>query len=98
MHDPSKCDYECYKMCEIGEYLYIKNYACKEHVIDNLMVTYENETLNTTKTTIVDKKITYENNNCLMCNFSFTHLLLVIVFLQQKVLLIKIKMYYHISI
>lgn len=43
------------------------------------MVTYENETLSGTKTTIVDKNVTYENNNCPILTVSFTYLILVIV-------------------
>lgn len=61
MWNPSKCDWECDKTSEIGDYLDIKNCACKEHVIDSLVLTWKDEILNTAKTAIiVDQKIIYK--------------------------------------
>ena len=61
MWNPSKCDWECDKTSEFGDYLDIKNCACKEHVIDSLVLTWKDEILNTAKTAIiVDQKIIYK--------------------------------------
>ena len=34
--NPSNCECECDKSCDISEYLYYKNYKCKERLIDKL--------------------------------------------------------------
>ena len=52
MWNPSTCDCEYDKTCRIGEYLYIKNFACKELVIGKLVLTCEDEILNTTETLV----------------------------------------------
>ena len=43
--NPITCDFECDKMCEISEYLDIKNCACKEIVIDNLVLVVYNRAI-----------------------------------------------------
>ena len=37
MWNPSTCDSECDKTCEVGEYLDIKNFPCKDRVINDLI-------------------------------------------------------------
>lgn len=37
MWNPSICDCECDEMCEIGDYLGVKNCVCKDHVVDSLV-------------------------------------------------------------
>ena len=58
--------YMCDKMCAIGEYWDIKNFACKdkERVIDNLVLTCEDDILNITDITLInfpDKKVTWKH-------------------------------------
>lgn len=42
------------KIRRIGEYLNIKNFACKELVIGKLVLAFEDEILNTTETMLVN--------------------------------------------
>ena len=32
--NPSKCECECDKSCDVGEYLNYENYKCKKKVVD----------------------------------------------------------------
>lgn len=52
MWNPCKCDCELDETCEMGEYLDIRNCAYKERVIDNLMLTCDDEILYTTERTL----------------------------------------------
>ena len=38
--NPSNCECECDKSCNIGEYLDYKNHRCRKKVIDKLTVCY----------------------------------------------------------
>ena len=47
--NPSKCEYEFHKLCDVGEYLSYKNCKCRKSLIDKLAEEcseniYENET------------------------------------------------------
>ena len=35
--NPSNCDYECDKSCDVGEYLDYKNCKCREKLVDKLV-------------------------------------------------------------
>ena len=50
---------------EIGEYLDIKKCSCKNHLLGKLVLTFEDEMLNTTEASFIDKKVTCARNNCL---------------------------------
>ena len=50
------CDCDCDKPCEIDEYLHIKNCAFKERVMFNLVLTCNDEILNTTEDTLIVNK------------------------------------------
>ena len=48
--NPSNCECECNKSCDVGEYLVYKNCKCRKRIIDKLVEkcsenVYENETL-----------------------------------------------------
>ena len=58
MLNPCACDFEC----KIDEYLDIKNYSCKKHVVVKLVLECKN------KTSLDDKKET-----CKKTIFLFTH-------------------------
>ena len=42
-------DCKCNKAFKIYEYLYIENCSCRKHVLYKLVITCEDETLNTTE-------------------------------------------------
>ena len=56
MWNPSICDCECNKACKIDEYLHLKNCSCEKRVISRLVFKCEDEILNTTDTSLNDKK------------------------------------------
>ena len=37
MWNPSTCDCECDKTCEVGQYLDINNFPCKDRAINDLI-------------------------------------------------------------
>ena len=83
-HDESRCegkklnewgfwingDCECNKACKFDEYLDIENCSCEKSLFDKLVLTCEDEILNTTETSL-DNKITIFEYNCLIYTFSF---------------------------
>ena len=50
------CDCECNKTCKIDEYLDIKNCSCKKRLFGKLELVCDDEILNTTETSLDDKK------------------------------------------
>ena len=59
------CDCECNQACKIYEYLDIKYYySCEKLLTGNLVIACEHEILNKTETSLIDKKVTCEKNNC----------------------------------
>lgn len=51
----STCDWECYKACKIGKYLFIKYCLHEKRFFDNLVLTYEDIISNATEITIDNK-------------------------------------------
>ena len=50
-------------------------FACKERAIDHLVLSCKDGILNTAEiATVVDKNVTYKNNNCLIQNNYFLQL------------------------
>ena len=66
MWNPSPWDCGCNKTCGIDEYLGIKNCSCEEYLFDKLVLTCEDDILNTTDTSLNGKKVTGEKRNCLI--------------------------------
>ena len=52
----STCDCEHGKTCKTNEQLDNKNFSCKKRLFDKLVLACEDEILNTTKISLVDKK------------------------------------------
>ena len=64
--NPSICEFECDKSCDVGEYLDYVNCKCRKRLTDKLVLEYVDEILNTTDTiSIVDKNVPCKNN-CLI--------------------------------
>ena len=64
--NPRTCDCKRIKICKINKYLDTKNCSCKKCLIVKLVLACENEILNTTETSHDDKKVTCEENICLI--------------------------------
>ena len=60
MWNPSTCNCEDNKACKIKEYLEIKNCSCKKRLFGKLVLAFEDEILNTTETSLVNKKVSRE--------------------------------------
>ena len=58
-------------MYKIDEYVNIKTCSCGESHFDKLILTCEDKLLNTTETSLDDKKVTCEKSNCLIHTMSF---------------------------
>ena len=58
MWSPCTCHCEWNKAFKIDEYLDNKKFPCKKPSFDKLVLTYEDETLNTTETSLDHKKAT----------------------------------------
>ena len=84
MRIPSACDYECNKTYKIAEFLDIKNFSCKKSIFDKLVLTLlltcEDEILNTTETSL-DNEIAISENNCLISLVIVCTLLLTIFYI-----------------
>ena len=57
MWNPSTCDCKCNKICKIDEYLDIRNCSCEKRLLGKLVLVCEDEMLNTTETSLDDKKV-----------------------------------------
>ena len=62
MRHPSTCDCDCNKASINDEYLDIENYSCKKRLLGKLVLVSEDEILNTTETSLDDKKCEKKNN------------------------------------
>ena len=58
------CNFECDKACKISKYVDIKSCSCKKYIFGKLVSAREDEMLNTTENSFVDKKITDGKKNC----------------------------------
>ena len=95
MCNPAISHFECDKFCKIGRFLQIKNGVCK----DDLILTSEHETLNTTKPAPIIDKTGFSIDTILfliLCLFLLVVISINCYFFNRK-RGIKIKIYYHIS-
>ena len=70
MWNPSTYDCESHKACTIDEYLDIKICSCKKCLFGKKVLACEAGILNTTETSLNDKKVARETNNCLIHTIS----------------------------
>ena len=70
MWNPSTCDFKCNKASIIDVFLDIQSCSCEKCLIDKLVLACEDEILNTTETSLSDKKLLCGKNNCLIHTIS----------------------------
>ena len=58
MWNLSTCDCKCNKVCKIDEYLDTKNRSCEKRLISKVLLACEDEMLNTTETSVDNKRVT----------------------------------------
>ena len=92
--NPSNCECECDKSCDIGQYLDYKNSKCRNSVIDKLVeectkILDENKVYNETLNTI-------SSNDSLSDCFSCTpYIVLFAVFLVTSVIIGSVFLYFY---
>ena len=86
MWNPGTCDCECNKVCKVDQYLYIKNCSW-EKCIGKLVLACEDKILNTTETSLFDKKVKCEKIIALVTIF---HWQLYVYYYQLSILLLVI--------
>ena len=82
--NPSNCEYECDKSCDIGEYLDYKNFRCKKRIIDKLVEEcseniYGNETIDVISSNAIPLNAIPLNVYKKVCNSSMVYIVLFVV-------------------
>ena len=70
MWNLSTWDFECNKSCKIYKRFDIKNCSCEKCLFGKLVLACEDEILNTTESPLLNIKVTFEKNNCLIYTIS----------------------------
>ena len=86
MWNPGTCDCECNKVCKVDQYLHMKNCSW-EKCIGKLVLAYEDKILNTTETSLFDKKVKCEKIIVLV---TILHWQLYVCYYQLSILLLVI--------
>ena len=72
------CDCNYSKACKLDQYLDTKNCSYKKRLISKLVLACEDEVLKTIETSLDDKKIRCEKNNCLIHTISLVNMYLLL--------------------
>ena len=93
--NPSNCECECDKSCDIGEYLDYKYCECRKRIIECSKDIYENETrvvipLNATPLNTTPLKV-YKN----VCNSCMIYVVLFVVFLIASICIYCVFIYFY---
>ena len=70
MGNSSTYDCECNKSCKIDKYLDTKTCSCEKRLFGKLVLACEDEKLSINETSLDDKKVICEKNNCLIHTIS----------------------------
>ena len=89
MWNPNTCDCGCNKACKIDKYLDTENCSHEKHLFGKLVLACEDEMLNKTETSLDDKKVTCEKNNCRIPTISLVTICLLLL------AVISINCYYY---
>ena len=66
--NPSNCECECDKSCDVGEYLYSKNCKCRKRLVDNLV---EERTENIEETSLI--KLVRQSANIFLAHYTLCY-------------------------
>ena len=100
------CNFECDKACKISKYVDIKSCSCKKYIFGKLVSAREDEMLNTTENSFVDKKITDGKKKLPYWHCFIGYYMLIIIschfyqllLLLYKTLVKKMNGYYHVNV
>ena len=93
--NPSNCESECDKSCDIGEYLNYKNCKCRKRIIDKFVEKcskniHENETIAVIPLNAIPLNV-YKK----VCNSCMVYIVLFVVFLITGICICCIVIYFH---
>ena len=93
--NPSDCNCECDKACNVGEYLDYRNCKCRKRIIDKLVEEcskniYENETLDIIPLDAIPLNV-YKK----ICNFCIVYMVLFVVFLITSICICGVFIYFY---
>ena len=86
--NPSNCKCECDKSCDIGEYLYYKNYKCRQKIIHKLVEEYS-------KNIDGNKMIYNKTVNAKACISCTIYIVLFVIFLTISIIISSAFIYFH---
>ena len=89
--NPSNCECECDKSCEIGEYLDYKDCKCRKKITDKLFENIDgNEMLYNETSDVIPLNI-YKY----VCSFCMVHIVLFVVFLITRICICCVFIYFY---
>ena len=87
--NPSNCACECYKLCDIGQYLDYKNCVCRKSLVEKLV----EDCINVIDgDTMYNETLSVTSNGCSSCT---TYIILFSVFLSISVVISSVFVYFH---
>ena len=93
--NPSNCECECDKLCDVGEYLDYKKCKCRKRLIDKLVAKYiENTDGNEMiyNSTLNEIPLNYYKK---ICNFCTVYIVLLAIFLIISISISSVFIYFH---
>ena len=98
--DPSNCECDCDKSCDIGEYLDYKNCKCRKKIIDKLVEEcskniYENEAIDVVPLNAIPVNVILLNFYKKVCNSCVVYIVLFVIFLINSVCIYSVFIYFH---
>ena len=98
--NPSNCECDCDKSCDIGEYLNYKSCKCTKRIIDKLVEEcceniYENETLSIISLNEIPLNAIPLNVYKKLCNSCMVYIVLFVVFLITSICICSVFIYFH---
>ena len=98
--NPTNCECECDKSCDIGEYLDYKNCKCRKKILDKLVGEcseniYENETIDVISLNAIPLNAIPLNVYKKVCNSCVVYIVLFVAFLITSICICSVFIYFH---
>ena len=98
--NPTNCECECDKSCDIGEYLDYKNCKCRKKILDKLVGEcseniYENETIDVISVNAIPLNAIPLNVYKKVCNSCVVYIVLFVAFLITSICICSVFIYFH---
>ena len=98
--NPTNCECECDKSCDIGEYLDYKNCKCRKKILDKFVGEcseniYENETIDVISLNAIPLNAIPLNVYKKVCNSCVVYIVLFVAFLITSICICSVFIYFH---